>query len=153
MNIEHMNSAIAIMLRAKEHNSIYMDFWQRKKSGQVVFTESELHACGNTACFAGHVAISDEFQKAGGTVCRYNGRPILGTYHGEEALSLWLGITYEEADSLVQGDLSRTEEGKVYSDYYNKLWYDVTADDVLIKLYELKQAYENTAAPAGDNHV
>lgn len=148
MNIENMNSAIALMLRAKEHNSINMAFWQlqskasNKARPTIVLTEAELHACGNTACFAGYVAISEEFQKAGGTACLSTGTPALGGSKGEEAIALWLGITYKEADSLVFGDPYRLDLDNAYSDYYKKLWYEVTADDVLVKLYELKQAYE-----------
>lgn len=153
MNIENMNSAIAIMIRAKEHNSIDMDFWQKKNADKVVTTETELHACGNTACFAGHVAVSPEFKLSGGTACRLNGSPEFDRGRGHEAIQFWLEITEGEAECLVYGALESTDTGESYSHYYNKLWNEVTADDVLVKLYELKQAYENTATQSEDNHA
>ena len=66
MNCERIQAAIAMMKRAIPR---YFDMtdWQNERPGHIIEiaqTESELHTCGNTACFAGHLALSPEFQDA-----------------------------------------------------------------------------------------
>lgn len=56
MNKENINKAIAVMKRAK---NLQMTAWQN--SSKIAQTEEELHTCGNSACFAGYIAISPEF--------------------------------------------------------------------------------------------
>lgn len=135
MNVANVKKAIAIMERAKEHNSVDMRDWQSGSliSGRVT-SEKEFHACGNKACFAGHIAISPEFQAAGG-LCTMIGTPSFRHYYGSGAVDEWLGISVELAHSLVFGDTEDTDEGVGFSTFYNRLWKNVTADDVLAKLH------------------
>ena len=55
MNIERLNYAIEIMKQAR---NLDMTNW---RSGKPVESIEELHACGNTACFAGYLALSPEW--------------------------------------------------------------------------------------------
>ncbi len=158
MNEANVDKAIAIMLRAKKRGSVDMTQWQRLKPSQnLSTTEAEFHACGNAACFAGHIALSPEFQDDKGTIDAC-GMPILcmpyphtcGFYsvYGEEAVSEWLDITRELSRKFVYSDEDprtiEVSEGGIskqisYSSFYGKGWVDVTADDVLEKLYALKR--------------
>lgn len=86
MNIERLNQAIAIMKRA---GTIDMSFWQGE-TFDTCHTESELHSCGNSACFAGWVAISPEFVKVGGKHLPDSGAPIFNERMSHYAISEWL---------------------------------------------------------------
>lgn len=82
MNRERVEYCIGLMQKAQ---SLDMNFFQKKFSllpyGQggrlrTVRSIEELHKCGNSACFAGYVALSEKFQEDGG-LCDYNeGYPI-----------------------------------------------------------------------------
>jgi hypothetical protein len=136
MNIENVNKAIAIMQRAQEHNSVYMCNWQ-KGDGALVCNEEAFHSCGNVACFAGHIAVSPEFRADGGT-CNSAGTPIYRGKGGATAIAVWLGISSGLAASLVYGETEYDPEIGDYSDFYDKVWREVNAADVLDKLYQIK---------------
>lgn len=132
MNKTNVLAATEIMKRAR--GRVDMNQWQSTaKSGKVASNESELHGCGNTACFAGWVAVSPEFQESGGFV-DIKGIPSLRCdnylWIGEEAIASWLGIDLSLANKLVFGDQNLDS----YSDFYDKWWDEVTADDVIKKL-------------------
>lgn len=149
-----LDKAIAIMKRAKNLN---MKEWQKpnydhSEIPRIVSTEEELHACGNTACFAGYVAISPEFKADGGRIGR-GGAPVLSpieprptAFQVPEVIAQWLGITVKEADSLVYGDIyaetdESTDDMTAKSHYYQKEWLKVEPQDVIEKLEELKVKY------------
>jgi hypothetical protein len=137
MNRENVLKAIAVMERAKARGSVRMNHWQSNVNGLGCFVnyaekESELHACGNMACFAGHIAVSTEFQEDGGSV-GVAGYPIFGGYECERAIAEWLGISWDLARGLVHGGGSGSSYS--YAEFYQKNWMEVTADDVLAKLH------------------
>ena len=101
MNRERIKSAITMMKRAIPR---YFDManWQNEPHGhiiQIAQTESELHGCGNTACFAGHLALSPEFQKAGGSVS-ITGAPSFNGLLEASAVAEYFDIPYELARDL-----------------------------------------------------
>ena len=101
MNRERIQSAIAMMKRVT-HRYFDMTNWQNEPHGhiiQIAQTESELHGCGNTACFAGHLALSPEFQDAGGLVSKI-GAPIFNGVRFVEAVAEYFDIPYELARDL-----------------------------------------------------
>jgi len=125
MNPERIKSAITMMKRAIPR---YFDMtnWQNEPQGhiiQIAQTESELHACGNTACFAGHLALSPEFQKAGGSVCKIGAPMFNGDRYGE-AVAKYFDIPYELAKDL-------TLPGR---DFYPVRFEDVKPEHVIEKL-------------------
>lgn len=132
MNRANIEKAISIMRRADR--AVYMPEWQEG----VVFgvepamTEAQLHACGNRACFAGHVAVSPEFQADGGKLSRL-GVPMFNGRTGSRAIAQWLGIDSDEAEGLVDGYYGDEAEDA----YYGKPLAAVTAEDVIDKLEQL----------------
>lgn len=89
MNKENINKAIAVMKRAK---NLQMTAWQN--SYEIAQTEDELHTCGNTACFAGYIAISPEFP---GT-CNEFGVPEMAFGDGGKVLGSWAILHWFELD-------------------------------------------------------
>lgn len=135
-SVEQLNKAIAIMKRAEARGSVCMVDWQRDESGEkLVSNEEDLHLCGNKACFAGHVAISSEFHRDGGHAGVW-GAPEFKEVRGVSAVKIWLGIDSDTAQSLIHGDCSGDSDDAAdhFSLYYEKLWADVTATDVIMKL-------------------
>ena len=101
MNRERIQDAIT-MMNDVTNRHFDMANWQNEPHGhiiQIAQTESELHGCGNTACFAGHLALSPEFQKAGGSVSK-TGAPIFNDLLEASAVAEYFGITYEMARDL-----------------------------------------------------
>lgn len=141
--IGQIDKAIAVMKRA---SSLHMKEFQSQKEGQfkpsdweVVKTEIELHRCGNRACFAGYIAVSPEFQEDGGSIDHY-GSPVYNGFDDSNAIADWLGISFGGAHDLVFGDLD--DHNMSYSNYYDKEWEEVTKEDVIRKLQELRRSYE-----------
>ena len=101
MNRERIQDAITMMKRAIPRH-FNMSDWQNKDHSyflQIAQNETELHGCGNTACFAGHLALSPEFQKAGGSVS-ITGAPSFNGLLEASAVAEYFGITYEMARDL-----------------------------------------------------
>tara|TARA_R110002124_G_scaffold10362_1_gene51738 strand:+ start:175 stop:624 length:450 start_codon:yes stop_codon:yes gene_type:complete len=138
MNIVNVNKAIAVMERVKERGDyLNMRDWQFLEDSEApaMETEGDLHKCGTAACFAGWVAVSPEFQVDRGSVC-VGGAPCLpmreeGYYvSGEAAIRFWLGIDEDAAEHLcAMSDVAN---------FYGKEVKDITVDDVLSKLYRLR---------------
>lgn len=82
MNKERIKYAISIMEQAQNLN---MGTWQDYDLNTPATTMEELHTCGNTACFAGYIALSPLFKAEGGVVDSC-GEPIMGEEYGEEAI-------------------------------------------------------------------
>jgi len=132
MNRERIQSAITMMKRAIPR---YFDMtnWQNEPHGhiiQIAQTESELHACGNTACFAGHLALSPEFQDAGGLVSE-TGAPIFNDLLEASAVAEYFDIPHELA-----GDLTLPNR-----DFYPVKFRDVKPEHVIEKLEMILDGY------------
>ena len=137
MNRERIQDAITMMKRAI---APYFDMtnWQIEPHGhiiQIAQTESELHACGNTACFAGHLALSPEFQKAGGSVCKI-GAPMFNGVRYAEAVAEYFDIRYELAK-----DLTLPLPGR---DFYPVRFEDVKPEHVIKKLEMILNGYKGS---------
>lgn len=123
MNIANIDKAIAIMRRAQR---LDMTFYQDGEG--ICETEEGLHACGNTACFAGYVAISPEFRADGGEVM-LAGMPYFRRSSGPEAIARWLDISVHEASQFVLG----------IDDFYHPVpFHEVEPHHVIEKLEALK---------------
>ena len=125
MNRERIQDAIT-MMKDVTHRHFNMTNWQNEPQGhiiQIAQTESELHACGNTACFAGHLALSPEFQDAGGLVSKI-GAPMFNGVRYAEAVAEYFDIPYELA-----GDLTLRNR-----DFYPVRFKDVKPEHVIEKL-------------------
>ena len=132
MNRERIQAAIAMMKRAIPRY-FNMSNWQNERPGhimQIAQTESKLHACGNTACFAGHLALSPEFKKAGG-LAYGTGAPKFNNFSGSFAVAEYFDIPYELA-----GDL--TLPGR---DFYPVCFEDVKPEHVIEKLEMILDGY------------
>lgn len=151
MNIENIKKAIAIMERAKERGSLCMLTWRavdpsltalQRANYTCARTEEQFHACGNTACFAGHLAIAPEWIKDGGG-CEYNGMPKFTVTKGdfvdyvlyaEHSVAHWLGI-----DVLIASNLIHHKGIHDNHPVYKTNWGRVKADHVIAALNELAE--------------
>lgn len=156
MNIERLNQAISIMKRA---GAVDMTNWQEETFIRCATTEANLHTCGNTACFAGWVAVSPEFKAAGGRVGT-SGCPYFDLCIGHNAINRWLetrGFKAEVIELLVQGstlisdsavewlqskdisvDAEKHNPTSNYSYVYLNHWNKYKAPDVIRILEALK---------------
>lgn len=131
MNVKRIKHAIKLMKKAKNLNMVE---WQNHEdSGGLAHSVKELHACGNSACFAGYVGISKPFKKAGGRVNSL-GDPLFNTQSGSLAISDYFDISYDLADNFVSGGEFEWKDDVYVSKFYNKQWKDVTPEDVIKKL-------------------
>lgn len=113
MNIENLLITIDIMERAKERDSVDMRYWQhdpkvpdyKQEHLSRAMTEEAFHACGNKACLAGHIAISPEWQFAGGTVDRDGFPTMPGPIEENQfphmPLAAWWGLDPKHAAFLI----------------------------------------------------
>ena len=100
-NLKRVRQCIRMMQNAKNLNMLA---WQRAPGANRDSNEAKdtrtLHKCGNTACFAGYLAISPAFKAVGGRQTR-GGSPELGYAHGPSAVAEYLGISESLALDLV----------------------------------------------------
>lgn len=154
MNIENLNKAIAVMERAKERDSLFMLHWQSTNHkliyGAAANSEEELHACGNKACFAGHIAVSPEWcadknnwsTPGGGVPVRFNET----LFKAEEAVADWLDIPNKLADYFIH---NYTGLYQSYTDddadhiLYGVPWISVKAEHVIRELTLLRDMGED----------
>jgi len=132
MNRERIQSAIA-MMKDVTHRHFDMANWQNEPHGhiiQIAQTESELKGCGNTACFAGHLALSPEFKKAGGLLYG-TGAPKFNNFSGSFAVAEYFDIPYELARDLTLPD----------RDFYPVDYEDVKPEHVIDKLQQILDSY------------
>ena len=132
MNRERIQDAIT-MMKDVTHRHFNMTGWQNKDHSyvsRIAQTESELHACGNTACFAGHLALSPEFQDAGGLVSE-TGAPIFNDLLEASAVAEYFDIPHELA-----GDLTLPNR-----DFYPVKFRDVEPEHVIEKLEMILDGY------------
>lgn len=145
MDKDNVQTSINIIERAQKNGAILrMIEWQKGAlAGTPITSEHELLRCGTPACFAGLIAVSDEFQAQGGCVGD-EGEPIyINNNFGSEAIELWLGISNYEAVALCY---ERNEMGRLL---YKKDIHDVVYSDVLEALYLLLK----TGSVFGDLNV
>lgn len=147
MNIKNIDKAIAVMHRAK---NFHMGQWQTISYSpgggrtRCAETEVELHACGNSACFAGYIAISHEFKEDHGLIDSSTGSPCYRDKGGAAAIASWLDIHPGLAIRLVIGELilrpSKSDPrcNEVFSVFYEKAWSEVTPQNVIDKLEAIK---------------
>lgn len=135
---QRVQHCIELMENAKINDNLYMQFFQSKwdntQAESIADNNESLHSCGNKACFAGHLAISEYFQKSGGTINHY-GMPVYDGFEGHHAVARWLMISFSHAKQFVLAD--EGTGGNQISTFYNELWKDVTPDHVIEKLKEL----------------
>jgi len=133
MNRKRIKQCITMLKNAKNFD---IQTFQDSANGGVCFNANsveELHRCGNTACFAGYLAISDFFKKDGGEISYQ--APLFGNRVGCEAVAVYLDIPSELACSLVYGDLDNDDDD--FSSFYQRFWPLVEASDVIEKLEEI----------------
>lgn len=117
MNLHNIQKAIDVMNRVViRQGKLNMGCWQDyPPSHKYVETEAEAYTCGTIACFAGWLALSDEWKKAGGDIdC---GRPIMyadgKVLRGHWAVAKFLDISDEHAAGLCYiGDGTKKVYGK-----------------------------------------
>ena len=151
MNINNVKIAIAIMERA---GKVDMRSWQSNSKGNAHTDEKKLHKCGTTACFAGWVAVSPEWQEFGKISSdgapELNNLDTIDNFRPAYALSKWFELEEKIVNLFVYGDIisdleidceynGETVDGKFYSIFYDKQWSKVKAKDVIEKLNILLQ--------------
>lgn len=142
MNIENVNKAIDVMERVKARGDNFdLSTWQGGFDGGVIAREEDLHACGTSACFAGWVAVSPEFQADGGEV-NFDGSPQYSVFRCESAIREWLNLPHKEADDMC----GMRDSTQVYGKNDSR---SVTVDDVLAALYRLR----DTGSPYPEEEV
>lgn len=145
MNIDNVNKAIAVMERVRDqHRAFNMWTWQEFEeddTSEALNFEAGLVNCGTAACFAGWVAVSDEFKQDGGNTCPIDGCPTFPIIEdgekrmceGATAISTWLDIPQVEAALI-----TATHNSEANEQFYGKKLEFVTAHDVLEVLYRLR---------------
>lgn len=121
INKERLEHAISIMQRA---GSVDMTTWQGA-TFDTCRTETELHTCGNSACFAGWLAVSPEFQETGGKV-GYIGKPVYNGKYGVSAVISWFEATdiHEKVlELLVVGESFNIPE--VIKEWFGNIGYQL----------------------------
>lgn len=109
MNKENVQKAIAILDRVPK-DKLDMTHWQAR-NGLIPYKKALtnekglLSDCGTTACLAGWVAVSPEFQESGGSADKRDGRPVIEAESGEvlediDAIAYWFGIDTDSASVL-----------------------------------------------------
>lgn len=136
MNIENINKTIAIMERAKERHSVYMPYFQTPADNEVlVYTETEFHACGNSACMAGHIAISPEWLETPGNTTSFDGSPETATSISPKVvIGDWWGVPPWLVSYFVYG----AKRGLENRNIYDVNWEVVKAEHVIKQLTLLR---------------
>lgn len=107
MNRDNIQTTIAILQRAKKFD---ITSYQRPDNIDDMYddpewrfatTEEELHACGNSACIAGYVAVSPEWRALGGVSS--NGGPVTDTAFGVAAMMEYWGLNEATVEAIVAG--------------------------------------------------
>lgn len=134
MNRENVKYCIELM-----QNATSFDICDWQSGFKLRDSIDALHSCGNTACFAGYIAISEKFKNDGG-IQGTSGAPIIGINKGSNAVAYWLDIPERLAYSFTNGDTCMQKLNDsyfTYSDFYEKAWCDIKPQDVIKKLNQL----------------
>lgn len=160
MNRLNLKKAIDLMTRVRDQQLGFdMVHWQSADGhgadGEEVKAKKsveEIHACGNSACFAGYLAVTPDWIGSGGTISisgsgvptllpntRYN--PNAWNIVGDEAVAAWLDLPRVYVTPIIKGETVYEMHNGVARDwscFYEKWWNEVTAQDVLEKLIALQ---------------
>lgn len=108
MNKQRIQQCIEMMRDAR---SLDMGMFQYETFA-LAESIDELHSCGNTACFAGYLALSEPFKAAGGQ--SFHGEPVIlhkgEKLSAEDAVAYYLDIDRELAEAIVYGDSDEYDE-------------------------------------------
>lgn len=120
MNKQRVQDIRDIMASLIGKDNIDMTEWQQGKPVNTI---------------AGVLALSEQFQAAGGYLAKYVGRPVFESPSVTVSVQKYLDISHELARCLVTGDLIwRWGQSSLFSRFYNKPLEDVKAEDVVEKL-------------------
>ncbi len=125
------------------------DYGRVQTPTKLVCSLDELHECGTMACFAGTLALSSRWRRAGGTIGSM-GRPIFydstTIAENEDAILKFLvgtDFSYDPLDSALKAEMRAIIYGKFdggnigrmeHSEFYGKVWGLVNGFDVAEKL-------------------
>jgi len=162
MNLERIAIVRQAMVEAKERQTLSMVMFQThpldddSRSYPLASTMEDFHACGNTACLAGHIALLPEFlnaedpegsyrvSAAGSPTFHYH-RARVSTNPGT-AIGRWLDVPARLIDLLIYdytlAPKSMAASGKTVHGIYGKPFSTVTPDDVIAVLDELVRTTE-----------
>jgi hypothetical protein len=106
MNRDNIQSTIDVLKMAQNFNiNDFQDAADPDAMTQYVSTVEELHVCGNTACIAGYVGLTQSWRDFGGTVI--HGVPSFSKdgkrVDPEQSLALYWGIDKRTADGIIYG--------------------------------------------------
>ena len=93
--------------RRSRGDFIYMCSWQFRSGGSVCRDIREFHSCGNKACAGGFLALTEQFQDAGGSVAEF-GTPSMtsteyfGTITGSLAFAEFFGINLAVSRAITE---------------------------------------------------
>lgn len=142
MNRENIHYTIDLL---KDAQNFKIRWFQRNPGAETyVTTIEELHACGNTACIAGYVALSPLWRQLGGGIDRHGCPEPPPEYESEntsEAFSKFWGISERAAEAIIYG-----EEFEGFCHQHNiggmpDSWYDMTKENAA---WLFKQLLANT---------
>lgn len=169
MNTDNIKKAIAVMSRVNE-DEFDLASWQSHKDddpltsfinlteaikgnvsmgveggvapyGRLATTLEQFKECGTSACFAGHLALSPEYQTDGGWVDDVTGVPSMNTPLGkltsEEVIAYWLDINLDLASALVYNVPFLIPDDDTDADFYGKEISAVTPQDVIAALEDV----------------
>lgn len=126
MNVKNLRKSIEILKRSSDFlNMCYFQSYDGEHMENCVFSEKEAHECGTSACLAGWIALSPEWQKDGGRVAE-SGLPILGTLTAEEALAKWWGVEITLARDIIYPHPALFPSLRA-----NCTWSGIQADEVI----------------------
>jgi hypothetical protein len=137
MNRENIQSTIDILNRAYNFNiTSFQQCVGAFAEFEIADTEAELHACGNSACIAGHVAVSPEWKAFGGLVS--NGIPCTEFSDSpEKAMIMYWGLDEYVVGAIVLGcnyaEFIRTHDLVGMPD----LWHEMTKDTAISMFEQL----------------
>ncbi len=133
MNVENIRTAIAVMQRVIDHGTPFsMEYFQGRKVGRGMrpvsgrdraVTEDTLHACGNSACFAGFLEVSPEWKASVGQ------HPARGPQ-----LADWMGIPASAASLMIYNYTPALWRDHIL---YQKPWDKIQPKDVIAVLERL----------------
>lgn len=146
------------MERAKIRNSLDMAYFQQGiELDELVETEEALHTCGNTACLAGHIAISPEWLSLPGHWVGDGGVPFSKNHQRpEHAIAEWWGVRSSTVKHFIYGFNVYTIDKNGSVDVYGVPWDDVKAEHVIEQLTLLRDLgedeYINSKLKETDEH-
>lgn len=145
VNTANVRTAINIMRGATnlcmlQHQAVTTNAYD-SSDPIICTTTEELHKCGNTACFAGYVGVSDEWRALGGWIDSH-GQPLIHDGLGRtlvsvDAIHYWIGGDWDFMDCMIMGGVFYRDGDVSYCGFYGKDFADVTKEDVIAALETL----------------